>query len=345
MGQFCPLHQGHLDLIMRAKKENDRCIVAVLGGGGADPRFPHPRRTQLVREFFMNDPHVQVIGLEPTAVGPDGSPTPSGWRAALDQVSRLADRPSASITTYTATPAHVEPLRQAGGRPLLVPQEQALQSAQIRRNPLPYWQKIAAPFRPYLTRNLLVLGTASEGKTTLVNDVARYFGLPTAVEWGRVYMEQHSLRDPDLTVDDFVEFLTGQVRLCQQAIRQASQGIMLSDTDNLTTLMYAKAYAEDGRMRLTPQDYAEVLYPLARSLSGQIQWDRIFLLQPGGTYVDDGLRFMGQSSMDQRQANHRKLLGLLHDFGLDDRVVLLQGGRYLQNFQTLKTYIHDLLDQ
>lgn len=120
---------------------------------------------------------------------------------------------------------------------------------------------------------------------------------------------------------------------------------MLSDTDNLTTLMYAKAYAEDGRMRLTPQDYAEVLYPLARSLSGQIQWDRIFLLQPGGTYVDDGLRFMGQSSMDQRQANHRKLLGLLHDFGLDDRVVLLQGGRYLQNFQTLKTYIHDLLDQ
>ena len=25
-GGYCPLHQGHLDVIMRAKKENDKCL-------------------------------------------------------------------------------------------------------------------------------------------------------------------------------------------------------------------------------------------------------------------------------------------------------------------------------
>ena len=30
-GGYCPMHQGHLDLIMQAKKENDICYVVVCG--------------------------------------------------------------------------------------------------------------------------------------------------------------------------------------------------------------------------------------------------------------------------------------------------------------------------
>ena len=30
-GGYCPMHQGHLDLIMKAKKENDICYVVVCG--------------------------------------------------------------------------------------------------------------------------------------------------------------------------------------------------------------------------------------------------------------------------------------------------------------------------
>ena len=30
-GGYCPMHKGHLDLIMKAKKENDLCYVVVCG--------------------------------------------------------------------------------------------------------------------------------------------------------------------------------------------------------------------------------------------------------------------------------------------------------------------------
>lgn len=63
MGEFCPLHQGHLDLIMRAKKENDRCVVVLLNYGKPDARLPFARRAQLIREFFMNDRQVQVVAV------------------------------------------------------------------------------------------------------------------------------------------------------------------------------------------------------------------------------------------------------------------------------------------
>ena len=47
---------------------------------------------------------------------------------------------------------------------------------QIRKNPVKYWSKITAPFKPYLCKNILIIGTASEGKSTLVRDIANYFG-------------------------------------------------------------------------------------------------------------------------------------------------------------------------
>lgn len=53
-GSFAPLHQGHLDLIMRAKKENDGgCLVIVCGydGDKGEPLMPHKKRYRYVRDI------------------------------------------------------------------------------------------------------------------------------------------------------------------------------------------------------------------------------------------------------------------------------------------------------
>ena len=55
-GSFAPLHQGHLDLIYRAKKENDGgCIVIVCGfdGDKGEPMMPHSKRYRYVFEEIV----------------------------------------------------------------------------------------------------------------------------------------------------------------------------------------------------------------------------------------------------------------------------------------------------
>ena len=45
-GGYCPMHTGHLDLIMRAKKENDLCYVIVCG-------YDNEPRTKTERTLYI----------------------------------------------------------------------------------------------------------------------------------------------------------------------------------------------------------------------------------------------------------------------------------------------------
>lgn len=99
-GSFAPLHQGHLDLIMRAKKENDGgCLVIVCGydGDKGEPLMPHKKRYRYVREFFADDELVAVYSINDTEIEapmyPDGWPK---WMAEFElarQRSELPNRP------------------------------------------------------------------------------------------------------------------------------------------------------------------------------------------------------------------------------------------------------------
>ena len=89
-GSFAPLHQGHLDLIMRAKKENDGgCLVIVCGYSGdkGEPLMPHDKRYRYVREFFADDDLVAVYAINDTEIGIDRYPDGwNGWMTEFDKI-------------------------------------------------------------------------------------------------------------------------------------------------------------------------------------------------------------------------------------------------------------------
>ena len=363
-GGYCPMHQGHLDLIMKAKKENDICYVVVCGYDN-EPRANETgltlnRRFSLVKQMFKDDEQIRVLQVNDTKLGIDESMSESNWDIWLSCVARQINNAEVILNTseyinytwYVGEKSYVTSLEKrkydkftfAGWNIIdnVVYVERTINpisATMIRENPIKYWNKIAWAFRPYFSTNILITGTASEGKSTLTRDIATYFGIPYSEEYGRTYMEFYGKSDTDLTINDFQEFLIEQRRDTKAKIESpGNNGIVISDTDNLVTLMYAQAYVEDPNIDLTEDDY-KTLETLAWNIKRGIQWDKIFLLPPKNKFVDDGTRYMEQSSMEERTKNYGKLVGLLTKFGWWHKVEQLNG-TYLENFERVKEYIN-----
>ncbi len=353
-GGYCPMHQGHLDLIMQAKKENDICYVIVCGYDGEERAesigLPLRRRISLVREMFRKDEQIRVLSINDTELGIDESMSNSNWDVWLDVVAKKVHNQNAVYTWYVAEKEYRNALENRNGMFSIITEVKLLEKKNpvsgtlIRNNPIKYWKKIAKPFRAYFSTNILITGTASEGKSTLTRDIATYFGLPYSEEYGRTYMELHGKTDVDLTINDFQEFLIEQRRDTKKKIESdANEGIVISDTDNLVTLMYARAYVKDKDIDLSWNDYLS-LEQLARNLKRGITWDKIFLLPPKNKFVDDGTRYMKQSSMKEREANEKILVRLLVSFGWWSKVEVLDGD-YHQNFLRVKEYIESKYEE
>lgn len=356
-GGYCPMHQGHLDLIMRAKKENDVCYVVVCGYNN-EPRADEigltlNRRFSLVKQMFKDDEQVKIVMVNDTELGIDESMSESNWDIWLRYVTKklISEGQIQNwFTWYVGEQSYVDSLFKRSKDFWKINDvvyvnrsNNPISATMIRENPIKYWNKIAWPFRQYFSTNILITGTASEGKSTLTRDIATYFGIPYSEEYGRTYMAYYGKADTDLTVTDFQEFLIEQRRDTKAKIESAgNHGIVISDTDNMVTLMYAKAYAEDPNIDLTEEDY-NTLEQLAWNIKRGIQWDKIFLLPPKNKFVDDGTRYMVQSTIDERMKNYEKLVALIKKFGWWDKVEVLDYD-FLGNFNRVKEYIESKID-
>lgn len=353
-GGYCPMHRGHLDGIMRAKKENDKVFVIVCGYNN-EPRAGNinmtlKERTAIVRKIFRNDEIISVLTINDSDLGIDESMSRENWLVWQNKVAELlydTIKYKDEITWYVAEPFYKEMLEKYNilkANVTLIDKVVPVSGTVIRDTPLKYWKYIVKEYRNNLCKNILITGTASEGKTTLVRDISTYFSINHSEEYGRDDLLAKCKVDTDLTADDFVDFLIGQDQDMRKRIINNDNGVFISDTDNLVTLMYAKAYVDDPNVPIEENEYWEKVYPVAKALQGRVKWDKIFLLPPKNKFVDDGSRYMKQASIDERIANFNRLVELLKNFGLWEKVEILDGD-FKSNFEKVKDYINKLYDE
>lgn len=347
-GSFAPLHQGHLDLIMRAKKECDGgCIVVVCGydGDKGEPLMPHKKRYRYVREFFSDDELVAVYSINDTEIGCGQYPT--GWTLWLEEFDRIwkANGASGEQVWYVGDEAYYNDLVDLKKTAVLVDRfsDNPICATMIRSNPIKHWDKITFPFRRLFSTNILVCGTASEGKTTLVKDLGKYFNAPFSYEWPRDYMEESCVSDWELDADDYIAFLEGQHNLNKKLINSpANHGVFFADTDSMVTRMYAEYYAKDPKCALTEDEF-QTIAVTADGLTKKCRWDKIFLLPPKGVFVDDHTRFMAHSGVKERTELYEILVRNIKESGNWDKVTILDKG-YYENFITVVKYVRDLIE-
>ena len=174
-----------------------------------------------------------------------------------------------------------------------------------------------------------------------MRDISTYFGVDHSEEYGRECLLNKGKTDTDLTADDFVDFLVGQSLDMRKRVFNNDNGVFISDTDNLVTLMYALAYVDDPNIPITKEEYESKVLPVAKSIMNRVKWNKIFLLTPKNRFVDDGSRYMKQASIEERMKNFDKLVNLLKEFGLWDKVEILDGD-YFENFERVKAHINSV---
>lgn len=348
-GCYCPLHQGHLDVIMRGKKENDACVVFVCGydndrGGSVLSLL---KRYRIIANF-LKDENVFVDKINDTELGLDESMSDSNWEIWLDEAyKKISDfgfnKNECEFVWYVSEPEYVAAIKKHSPDTKCVFIDRGINPISgtlCRTQPLKCWNKITAPFRAYYSHNILITGTASEGKTTLTRDIGKYFNIPYSYEKGRDNCRLKT--DPEFNVKDFMYNIYEQHKYNEELIcSPQNPGVFISDTDNIVTLMYAFAYKDREGFSLNRDDY-DTLYRMAQAYERTAKWDKIFLLKPSRKgIVDDGERYMPDSDYTIRVAFYEKLKSLYDEFGYEYEEL---DGDYYSNFCTVKKYINRLYE-
>ena len=336
-GTFAPLHQGHIDLIQRAKRQCDRVCVIVSGykgDRGEEVGLPLQKRFHYIREGFSNDELTQIYKLDET----DLPRYPLGWepwlKTALETIKYDAEKEE--LIFYVGEKTYQEELEARGFQAHLQERQFGISGTLIRENPSKYWKYIAQPFRRQFTKKVLIMGSASNGKTTLAKDLARFYDAPVSLEYAREYQIRNNVRDDELTPKDYYYLLLGQYDQTSKLIdSSANRGLVIADTNSLVTKGYYDYYMEVEGQETSMTDTFDNLFV---SILAKEKWDLILFVQPIGSYVNDGFRDMTMADDEIRTSFSNHLDHLRHQYLADIPTAYL-GQDYLWNYEEAKRVI------
>ena len=336
-GTFAPLHQGHIDLIQRAKRQCDRVCVIVSGykgDRGEEVGLPLQKRFRYIREGFSNDELTQIYKLDET----DLPRYPLGWepwlKAALETIQYNEAREE--LIFFVGEKTYQEELEARGFQAHLQERQFGISGTLIRENPSKYWKYIAQPFRRQFTKKVLIMGSASNGKTTLAKDLARFYDAPVSLEYAREYQIKNNVRDDELTPKDYYYLLLGQYDQTSKLIdSSANRGLVIADTNSLVTKGYYDYYMEVEGPETSMTDTFDNLFV---SILAKEKWDLILFVQPIGSYVNDGFRDMTMADDEIRNSFSNHLDQLCHQY-LSDIPTAYLGQDYLGNYEEAKRVI------
>lgn len=359
-GTWAPMHVGHLSIIHQAKRCHDGVALIVSGrkgDRGAKIGLDLTKRFRYVRETFKEDELVVVVKVDETGI-PE---YPDGWvqwlALAEKQVEQEVSK-EAKFTIYVGEKEYQEKLsvlRPEWRIVLMDRAERPISATQIRKNPMKYWRQIAKPFRRHFSNNILIAGSASGGKTTLVKDLARSYGSSFSLEYARYYQKKYNVLDEELNGKDYRYLFANQYRQTSNEIEgSGNNGLVIADTNSVVTKAYMDWYLttepevaeKQGKTLITLAEKKALDLQYAATIEQEV-WALIFIIPPVTPYVDDQFRDMTMAEEAIRWAFHNHLLELFKAAGLMEKVVLLdvvptekdpQGfyGRYLKAQQIIK---------
>jgi HTH-type transcriptional repressor of NAD biosynthesis genes len=244
LGKFAPLHRGHQLMIETALAEVDELTVIIYDSPEVTP-VPLPVRAGWIRRLY---PQVRVVEAwgGPQQVGN----TPEIQRMHENYIiNELGVR---EITHFYSSEFYGDHMSRAFGavnRIIDTGRERIpISGTAVRAAPYAHRQFLDPLVYRDLVTNVVFLGAPSTGKTTLAERLAEEYATVWMPEYGREYWAEHQ-QNRRLTPGQLVEIAEGHL-LREERLLAEANGYLFTDTNAITTLMFALDYHGDAEEQL-----------------------------------------------------------------------------------------------
>lgn len=355
IGKFLPLHMGHLNAIIKASTMCDKLYVVISQNSDfmkqrCDewelPYMPLELVTMWMnKELELFRDHIEVVSVDETGV----PSFPNGWarwskltRDALIQAgvkqngwADFASNPVDIDYCFGSEEGYEENMKKYFNsdieyRMIDIDRKQVpISATELVKNIYENWQFIPSSVRPHFVKKILVVGTESCGKSTVVCKLAKSFLTSWSEEYGKEY-EQKFLGSysGNWTVQDFERISMNQLEQDSEAYRTANK-VAFVDTDAIVTSYYLDMYMGEK------SDLIESLKKLEVG-----KWDLVYMLQPTVPFVQDGTRW--EENRNKRWELHERLKSEYDRLGINYIEI---GGDYEYRYTTILNGVRKLLKE
>lgn len=330
-GSFDPLHLGHLSDIIKAASVCEELYIVISWCEGRESTSKELRYRWILNST-RHLSNVRILMVEDKAVSKEVYNTDYYWEKGARDIKNAIGKPIDAVfcgSDYLGT-NRFESLYCPESKVIYFDRaEVPISSTDIRGWAGKYWDYVPTVCRDYYARKILVVGSESTGKSTLVQNLALAYNTNFVAEYGRMTCD-YAGGEEYMIADDLYENLLRQRLQIMDAAKQSNR-LLFVDTDALTTLFYS-------RFLLGMGDESEVCEKMASAIRKMTHWDMVLFLEPDVDFVQDGTR--NEEIKAERKKYSDMLLQVFEEHGVE---VIRIGGTYLNRFESAKRLIQEKL--
>lgn len=325
-GSFNPLHLGHVNNIIIASSTCQKLYIVLSVSDNAE-EIDHRIRFMWLKTIARTLPNAEVIEIFDTSKNKEVY----DWEAGRDDI--VAQTGKIDIVfcgdDYKGL-NRFENLYPNSEIHYFNRNDIKISSTEIRKNPYKHFAYLPDIVKPYYNKKVIVVGTESCGKSTLIKNLALAYNTTYVEEVGRYICEDAGGYENMLTAH-YEEIIYKHKMREYEEFKKANK-ILFVDTDAIITLYYYKLQFGET------DEYKEAFERLAKTTSDLNQYDLWLYLEPDVKWVDDGTRTFGEDEV--REENNRVLKGILKELNIEYETIT---GDYHERYVKSKKLINKIL--
>lgn len=280
-GSFDPIHLGHINNIICASSMCEELYIILSYSENRD-NLPFELRYRYLYNSCKHLSNITILPIQDKAISKDDY-NENYWIQGMLEIKKAIDKKIDIVfcgSDYEES-NRFENLYKESKIFYFDRSEILISSTEIRKNVYKYWDYIPLIERPYYVKKVLIVGSESTGKSTLVSNLSLIYNTNYVKEVGRDTCDVAG-KEEYMNEFDLYENLLRQKVLEMDAIKNSNK-ILFIDTDALTTMFYA-------RLLLKDKDKIEKCENLASAITRVNDFDLVLFLEPTVKFIQDGTR-------------------------------------------------------